>query len=59
MPSVAPRNAALDGRFYGREALTFRVYHYLSHFEIAGGKRISQHLSGPNRPGPYAKASLA
>jgi hypothetical protein len=22
-----------------------RDYHYLSHFEIAGGKRISQHLS--------------
>jgi len=28
-----------------------RDYHYLSHSEIDGGKRISQHLSGPARSG--------
>ena len=27
-----------------------RDYHYLSQSEIAGGKRISRHLSGPNLP---------
>src|ERR1700721_135235 len=27
-----------------------RDYHHLSHSEIAGDKRISRHLSGPNRP---------
>jgi hypothetical protein len=26
MRSVAPKSAALDGQFYGREALTFRVH---------------------------------
>ena len=29
-----------------------RDYHQLSHSEIAGGKRISQHLSRPTCPGP-------
>jgi hypothetical protein len=27
-----------------------RDYHYLSRFEIAGGKRISRHLPGSARP---------
>jgi hypothetical protein len=31
---------------------THRDYHYLSHVEIAGGKRISQHLSEPESPLP-------
>jgi hypothetical protein len=31
----------------GEIGINNRDYHYLSHFEIASAKRISQHLSGP------------
>jgi hypothetical protein len=35
-----------------------RDYHYLSQFEIAGGKRISQHLSGMERLAPSERVVL-
>jgi hypothetical protein len=35
-----------------------RDYQFLSQSEIGGGKRIYQHLSGPNRSGPAAKPSF-
>src|ERR1700747_3331629 len=37
---------------------THRVYHYLSHLEIRGAKRISQHLSGPETFRRLAGAQL-
>jgi hypothetical protein len=36
-----------------------RPYHRLSHNEIAGGKRISQHLSGLDRPGPICESKFS
>jgi len=36
-----------------------RDYHHLSQTEIDGGKRISQHLSGPNPARPKCKAQFS
>jgi hypothetical protein len=49
LKALTPPSQTCNGIPALRDSITVdnRAYHYLSRFEIAGAKRIYQHLSGP------------